>query len=60
MAMDVSEIVGAANMDAARKDAVLEALRELATDLTTKKYIFGRWARLVNYVATASDFEALA
>lgn len=60
MAVDVSEIVGTVNMSADRKAEVQQVLREMATDLTTKKYLFGRWARLVNYVATNSDFEALA
>jgi len=60
MAVDVTEIVGQGNMDPTKKQEVIALLRNLPTDATTKRYLYARWARLVNVVSTPEDLNAVA
>lgn len=60
MAVDVRDIVGSDNMDPAKKDIVIGLLHNLTADATTKRYLYARWARAVNVVATDADLNAVA
>jgi hypothetical protein len=60
MAEQIESIVGAGNMDAAKKDVVIAILRALDQPATTKRYLYARWARVVQIEASKGDLDSVA
>lgn len=60
MAVDIEALVGRDNMIAAAKPQVIEIIRLLQETPTTKRYLYGRWLRLVGFHPTAQALDAVA
>ncbi|MCL6552929.1 MAG: hypothetical protein K6W08_07395 [Firmicutes bacterium] len=60
MAIDMSEVVGEANMAPERVDIVRELLSALPVAKAEIKQAFGDWARQAGYKPTARDFGVVA
>lgn len=60
MAVDISELVGPDNMTIERKDAVISLLQNLPTTATSKRYLFGRWARIIGFHPSKEDLNKVA
>lgn len=60
MAVDVTEIVGPENMNLAAKEKVIAILHDLNAPATVKRFLYARWARLVNVQAKPEDIDRVA
>jgi hypothetical protein len=60
MASDLENLLGSANMDASRKDSVIALLRSLDVPATIKRFLYARWARLVQVDVTTADLDSIA
>lgn len=60
MAVEITELVGAENMNATAKEKVISILKDLPQPATVKRYLYARWAQLIGYQATAEDLNRVA
>ena len=60
MAVDITALVGAENMNIAAKPQVIAIIKALPNNATGKRYLFARWSRLVGFHPTKADVDAVA
>ena len=60
MAVDIETLVGKENMEYAARAIVLDLIRKIPESAVTKRYLFGRWMRLVGRHPSAADVDAVA
>jgi hypothetical protein len=60
MAVDMTEIVGDANMQPDRKDYVIAVLRVTQQPTPVKRYLYARWCRIVGIACEPADINRVA
>jgi hypothetical protein len=60
MAAPLEEVLGPELMTPRRKEQVIRRLAALPVPASERRYLYGRWARMVDVMVTSQDLERVA